>query len=297
MKLNDVVNGAIGPFADYCAGYLNPGASGLGYIAVLKLSVGSVATDMDIGLEGIVSYDRCEANDAYIGQINMLTASSFCGLNGAVWGYHLAQADGLRETLLGTVKRQDGVEVPIYSVLPLLDAGYRLFGSADQRRFNPLPGAMVVCANKSATALAKPGTTNKVWCAIALAMSEDRDSAANLFIEDASDTDSSGAQPYDDLLKNIAASILACGADQNVLYKEIFVGYKSVEVDAGTVGCALTCAPYVILAGDAVPPQRTADVLLDMTLSDWEKSLNLPPLPPYPLDGLPRELVPVARRE
>ena len=72
--------------------YLNPGASGLGYIATLKLSVGHLIADMDFVLEGIVSYDRAEKNDAYIGQINMVTASSFCGLNGAIWGYDLALA-------------------------------------------------------------------------------------------------------------------------------------------------------------------------------------------------------------
>ena len=88
MSLPDVVNGAVGPFDPYCMGYLNPGASGYGYISTLKLSTGVVSmAGLDQGTEGIVSYDRCEKNDAYIGQINMLTASSFCGVKGAVWGY------------------------------------------------------------------------------------------------------------------------------------------------------------------------------------------------------------------
>ena len=291
MELKNVVNGAVGSFDDYCAGYLNPGASGLGYIAALKLSVGSVETDMDIGLEGIVSYDRAEANDAYIGQINMLTASSFCGMNGAIWGYHLARADDLTGNRLHLLKRHDGADVPVYSAVPLLDAAYRLFGSDSQRRFNPLPGAMVVCANKSQTALAPANQTTKVWCAIALAIAADRDTAANLFIEDASDTASTGETPLDDLVKNIALSILACGADQNVLYSEIFVAYKWIEVDSNTVGCALTCAPYVTLARNAIPAGQDASVLVDMSISQWEASLKLPPLPPYPLDGLPKTLV------
>jgi histidine decarboxylase len=83
ISLPDVVNGAVGPFKPYCMGYLNPGASGYGYISTVKLSTGVVKTaSLDPGTEGIVSYDRCEKNDAYIGQINMLTASSFCGVNG-----------------------------------------------------------------------------------------------------------------------------------------------------------------------------------------------------------------------
>jgi histidine decarboxylase len=281
MKMTDIVNGAIGAFPDNCAGYLNPGATGLGYIATLTLSVGKVKADMDIGLEGIVSYDRCEADDAYIGQINMLTASSFCGMNGAVWGYDLARADDLTETRLSTLRRHDGIDIPVYSAQPLLDAAYRLFGSQSQRRFNLLPGAMVVCANKSWTTLAPPGKTTTVWCAIALAIAEDRGKDANLFIEDASDTATTGPRSLDDLVQNIAKSILRCGADQGVLYKEVFVGHKSIEVDEGTIGCALTCAPYVTLPKSAIPHGKPASTLLDLTISEWEKEMKLVPLPPY----------------
>ena len=100
MTLDEVVNGAIGPFDDYCDGYGNPGASGLGYISVLKLSTGTVVKNLDTVLESIVSYDRAEKNDAYAGQINMLAASSFNGINGAVWGYDLARHDGLIDGLI-----------------------------------------------------------------------------------------------------------------------------------------------------------------------------------------------------
>jgi histidine decarboxylase len=281
VEMNEIVDGAVGAFSDKCAGYLNPGASGLGYISALTLSVGQVKADMDIGLEGIVSYDRCEADDAYIGQINMLTASSFCGLNGAVWGYDLARAENLTSTKLSTLRRHDGVDIPVYSVQPLLDAAYRLFGNQSQRRFNPLPGAMVVCANKSWTKRAPAGKSTKVWCAIALAIAQDRGRDANLFIEDASDSQTTGEKSLDDLVQNIAKSIMRCGQDQGVLYKEIFVGHKSVDIEEGIVGCALTCAPYVTLARNAIPAGKPASALLDMTISDWEHELGLKPLRPY----------------
>src|SRR4051794_35402511 len=142
MSLNDVVNGAIGSMDDYCMGYMNPGASGDGYIATMKLSVDKVSLEgLDKGAEGIVSYDRCEKDDAYIGQINMGTASSFCGINGALWGYHLAQADNLRGNMLfeypGPMYPPDEKlpaqgTVPVYGVAPLLDAAERLFGRMDQ---------------------------------------------------------------------------------------------------------------------------------------------------------------------
>ena len=178
LTLADVVNGAVGPFAGYCDGYGNPGASGVGYVSVLTLSTGKVLKKMDHVLEGIVSYDRAEANDAYVGQINMIAASSFNGLNGAVWGYHLAKSDAIAT---GTVKplmvkkRHDGADVPIWPVTPLLDAGEKLFGSADARRYPLLPGAHVVCATKGRNG---SGPTS-VWCAIALAIAEDRERDSN----------------------------------------------------------------------------------------------------------------------
>ena len=115
MNRAEVVNGAVGPFDDYCDGYGNPGSSGIGYVSVLKLSTGTVAKTMDSVLEGIVSYDRAEKNDAYAGQINMIAASSFSGLNGAVWGYDLARHDGLSDGSIKTLmtrRRSDGSRDP-----------------------------------------------------------------------------------------------------------------------------------------------------------------------------------------
>ncbi|MBA7712407.1 Histidine decarboxylase proenzyme [subsurface metagenome] len=113
MTIEAVVNGAVGPFDSYCDGYGNPGATGLGYISVLTLETGTVASDMDEVLEEIVSYDRAEARGTYIGQINMITASSFNGMNGAVWGYHIVKADSIANNTLKPLfmkKRSDGRE-------------------------------------------------------------------------------------------------------------------------------------------------------------------------------------------
>jgi histidine decarboxylase len=273
LTLPEVVDGAVGPFEDYCDGYGNPGSSGLGYISVLKLSTGMVLKEMDSVLEGIVSYDRAEKNDAYAGQINMIAASSFNGINGAVWGYHVARHDGFIdgsvEPLMSS-RRPDGSEVLVYPVDPLLDAGERLFGSAEHRRYPLLPGAHVVCATKEITI---SGPTS-VWSAIALAIAEDRQHDSNLFIEDvgegaAGDTDGERANTLHTRMQNIVESVILCGEDQNVRYKEIFVGFKTQWIPEGYVGCALTCAPYVVLARNAVP--NPASGLLDMSLSEWER--------------------------
>ncbi|NOZ23243.1 MAG: histidine decarboxylase [Planctomycetes bacterium] len=280
LTLPKVVRGAVGPFDLYCDGYGNPGASGVGYISVLKLETGKVRKDTDELLEGIVSYDRAETLGTYIGQINMITASSFNGINGAVWGYHLAKADSIADGSLKPLfkkRRSDGVEIPVYPVEPLLDAGRRLFGTNENRRFPLLPGAHVICANKSCTI---KGPTS-VWSAIALAIAEDRQKDSNLFIEDCghsipAENDEARRAYLDRLMRNIAESIVRCGDDSNVKYKEIFVGYKTEWVPEGYVGCALVCAPYVVLAKKAIPAGATADRLLGMTLSGWEQAVGLP---------------------
>ncbi|NJP09451.1 MAG: histidine decarboxylase [Leptolyngbyaceae cyanobacterium RU_5_1] len=285
LPLPEVVDGAIGPFGPYCMGYMNPGASGYGYISTMKLSTGIVSVEgLDTGTEGIVSYDRCEKNDAYIGQINMLTASSFCGLNGALWGYHLATADAIANHTLRPMyyENQNGKQIPVYPVQPLLDTTERLFGSDRQRRFPPLPGAHVICANKSETQLGPCW----VWSAIAIAIVDNRNTGAHLFIEDAGHLPSvlSQTQVINELNatnRKVTKSIILCGEDQDVLYQEIYVGYKYQFTPANYVGCALTCAPYVLLARNAIPAGGPASRLLSMTISQWEKSLNLSPLPPH----------------
>jgi histidine decarboxylase len=240
--------------------------------------------DLDPGTEGIVSYDRCEKDDAYIGQINMLTASSFCGINGALWGYHLATADQIADGSLQPMYMQsqpNGPDIPVYPVAPLLDAAQRLFGIEVQRRFPPMPGAHVVCANKSATQL---GPT-WVWSAIGIAICDDREAQANLFIEDANNygnqftTEQEVITFLEQSQQAVTQSMALCGQDQGVFFNKIFVGYKYVYADVNQVGCALTCAPYVVLAQGAVPQSGPAS-MLNMTISDWEQALGIPPLPP-----------------
>ncbi len=289
-----VVNSAISSERDFCMGYLNPGASGNGYITTIKLSTGLVdisqplAGDIkfDQGTAGIVSYDRCECNDAYIGAINMMTASSFSGQLGAIWGYDLAVADNLRGTKLYDQTWPGSDPVPVYSILPLLNATERLFGRQNQRRFNPLPGSMVVCANKNATNDPSQIRRGWVWSFIALSILEDRSKGSNLFIEDCSIIDNNDGsvtdQEVDRLIREtyqkVTVCTVLCGVDQNTKYREIFIGYKIARFDERSVGCALACGPYVTLARNAIPQGCNPSDLTDMTIGEWERALALEPL-------------------
>jgi histidine decarboxylase len=306
FSLADVVNGAIGNVAGNCMGYMNPGASGSGYIATMKLSVDKIdMTGLDPGAGGIVSYDRCEKDDAYIGQINMGTASSFCGVNGALWGFHLAVADQIKDHTLEPMFNYPGPGYPpdeklppqgvvnVYPVAPLLDAAERLFGRMDPsgngendlRRFPPLPGAHVICANKDASGMG-PGY---FWAAIGIAIAQDRDTQANLFIEDTGiDTESTSPQQAQAALQthlqNVAKSMVLCGQDQDVVYTEIFLGAKFIWTGANEWGCSLACAPYVVLAQDAVQKLPQPDYLCGLTIDQWEASVGFAPLPPSPVN-------------
>jgi histidine decarboxylase len=159
-----------------------------------------------------------------------------------------------------------------------------------------MPGAHVICANKDASG-AGPGY---FWSAIAIAMAEDRGAQANLFIEDADIISAKkvvtpeGAtsyvptpqQVYAQLhqhLRNVTKSMILCGQDQDVVYTKIFAGVKFIFANEEEWGCALTCAPYVTLAQQAVPAGKQAATILEMTIDQWEQAVKLQPLPPAPV--------------
>ena len=117
-----------------------------------------------------------------------------------------------------------------------------------------------------------------MWSAIALSIAEDRERDSSLFIEDvgqdvAGDTPAERENALHARMEHIVDSVVLCGEDQGVKYKEIFVGFKTEWVPEGYVGCGLTCAPYVVLARNAVP--NPASKLLDMSLSQWERQFAM----------------------
>ena len=280
---------AISPYENYCDGYGAPGAQGNGYVSVLKVSVGTVEKTDDFLLDGIVSYDRAEINDAYVGQINMLTASSFCGIAGQVWGHDLAAHNDIIEKKIKPVleiDQYDGSKLHVYDAKPLLEAGIELFGTEKERRFTLLPGAHTICANKGITAYRpkedrplKEGEAYGVWCFIALSLSADRDNCADLFIEDAGLwTKNDSAEDLKAFLeehrKSVAWSVVSCGQDSHVLFERTYVGFAYTIMKPGEIGTSLTCAPYVSLARNAVPSQGF-NSLNKISLKEWLKDRDL----------------------
>ena len=144
------------------------------------------------------------------------------------------------------------------------------------------------CTAKSASSKLDPEgkpVPGYVWSYIALAIANDRWNDSSLFIEDcgfyASSTDDplNTIVPYlDDKQQRVINSVLLCGLDQKVTYKEIFIGYKYLYCGPGEYGQALACAPYVLLAGQ-VYSNDSAQALVDMNLIEWAEAV-LPKTPP-----------------
>lgn len=218
----------------------------------------------------------------------MLTASSFCGIAGQVWGHDLAAHDDVAAKKIQPVLEAtqfDGSKLPVYDAKPLLEAGIELFGVEKERRFTLVPGAHTICANKGVTAYRpkedrplKEGEAYGVWCFIALSLSADRDNCADLFIEDAGLwTKNDNAEDLKKFLeehrKSVVWSVVSCGQDSDVLFERTYVGFAYTIMKPGEIGTSLTCAPYVSLARNAVPTNGF-NSLNEMTLTEWLKDMK-----------------------
>ena len=116
----------------------------------------------------------------------------------------------------------DGIEIPIDPVTPLLEAGEALFGTADPS----LPGSHVVCATKDITI----GESKTVWSAIALSTAEQTTVTPACSSRTSATTTPVGPGEGENALharmEQIVHSIMLCGEDQDVHYKEIFTGVR-----------------------------------------------------------------------
>ncbi|MDT8757199.1 histidine decarboxylase, pyruvoyl type [Sphingomonas psychrotolerans] len=301
-----VVTGAIGPYADFCGGTAGRGASGTGYVTGLKLAVGITSTrTLDEGTSRIVSGDRCRVAGSYIGQTNLLIATSYSGLDGVVWGLDLAVAPRIGKGALQPLFLQPepgGSDIPVLPIEPLLEATRALVGTRDcrfgppaARRFPPYPGVHLVAAYKSGAGFG-PGW---VWSVLALAILEDRNVGSNLFNEDGgiygdAGTGEAAMEAFlQRTLRFVASSIVECGRNHGVRYGRIYMGAKALFIPSGYYGCAIACGPYLTLAQRAVPRSWSAADLCRVHTAEWEKALNLPPLGPTdPVFLPPGETVP-----
>lgn len=260
---------AVGRFPDHCEGYFACDAPG--YLLGISLKIGRVPCGLvcpgSTLLDEINAFDAAEVDGANMGQLNVITVSSFCGPQGTIWGYDVcAPADG--HARLGTVQRGDH-SAELYDLSSLTRSFERLMGDLDAPRFPFMPGSHVPAAMKMKTTR-EPGT---LYAALALGIPENRRRDACLMMENPGflpvGTDWEGARAA--ILDSMAHSVLAVGENQRVRYRQVFVGVTSVAVGPGEAACAMALAPYFRLAQNAFVGDLS---MARLTLEGWEAAMR-----------------------
>ena len=273
MGKKDILAGAMSDYESYCDGFFGSNAScHKNYITGVILNIGVVkkkySHEGSILLDSILAFDQAEVASTNMGQINMITVSSFCGPAGLIWGYDIARHPdiGKNKYLLGAV----GGKIPVYSAEPLKQAMFKLFGNINDKRFPLLPGAHVPCAGKH---ISIDGPRH-IYAALAFGISKNREKDACLFMEDVGfingDTGQYKKELKEKILSNMANSVIQIGKNQKIEYKEIFVDMVDTVIKPNEVGCALVAAPYFTLAQKAVPG-NDLNSLATCDINKWEK--------------------------
>lgn len=216
-------------------------------------------------LDNIIAFDKAEGSHANITQTNMITVSSFNGVNGALIGYDLIKQNLERHPLLADEEKFSN----IYSAEPLFETTKALFGTVKDKHFPIFPGQHIMCAYK---AINKNGPCI-MYGALAIAIPSDRLQNADLFMEDhgtisGKHTKSAHIDQEQSILDHLILSTQRIGENLGIEYEKIFVGFKQLSVQAGEVGCIITAAPYIHIAQRAIP-NKDLNWLEHITLNEW----------------------------
>ncbi len=266
-----IIRQAKSPYHDYCLGYPGSGYYFTGFM------MGSSATPLKFTHEGsgmldqINAYDLAEVNDTYLGQVNMITVSSFCGPQGLIWGYDVARtatADPSEILSPGIFGKYEGIE--ILNGANLRAATRALWGTKGDLHYPFLPGSHVFAASKF---LSHQGPAI-LYGAFAVGIPEDRANDACLFMEDVG-TIVALYNPFfkedyssykTKIIENIIDSVLQIGENQGVRYATIYADLITQKVGANEIGGVLVASPYFLLAQNAYSaPDHLAE-----TLDEWK---------------------------
>ena len=264
MSVEKAINFAVGPLDDHCLGYNLRGNYFLAFHVAATAVPARFSLEGSPRLDAVCAFDEAEVDGAYLGQLNVITVSSFCGPHGLIWGYHVARSPELRGERLFS-RTSGGREIPVYSAEPLLAAGRALFGTRERKRFPILPGSHTPAAMMTHTQ-AGPGA---IGAAFGLGIVGDR-RGAHILMEDVCPLPESEVGGRS-LVRRVAEGVLVVAEAQRLAVSEIFVGVRTAEIKAGQYGCALALLPYFKLARRALPG-GSAERLAAISLPDWEKS-------------------------
>jgi len=266
-NVSHILPNVVSPFDHYCS------ASGMqpidAYVTTPLIATGvAPLNSSQNGLDKIVAFDRAEGELANITQINMVTVSSFNGLNGVVLGYDILPQELQRHSLVNSA-----LYPHVYDATPLFEATQALYGTVQEQRFPIRPGQHVLCASKTFYHVGPC----VIYSALALAIAEDRSRNADLYMEDpgllSADYDTHVSEEQQAaVIERLIHSVEQISQNLGVRYEKVFVGFKYRHVKAGEVGCAIAAAPYIHLARNAIP-HGDPQLLQEMTLHQWQEAV------------------------
>ena len=277
MNKNEFIRGIVGRYGKYCDGFA---LSNWAYVTAVTVHTNIMEHHLSLSklvdpskLYQINAFDLAEVSGPYMGQINMITVSSFSGPNGFIWGYDLAKNEDLdvfkKEPLLTlTNNRDDKNKIVVYSASPLIAASYELFGTEKEKHFPLYPGSHVPCVNSFYHSMPKD---KYVFSAIGIGIVEDRTKNTDLFMQYADGIKKSinEDEAKVEIIKALAESVIEVGRNQRLKYKEIYVEVEIKKIPNNKYGCAFTAIPYLLLAKDAIPNQKV-EILSTLSLSKWK---------------------------
>lgn len=290
-NIKSSLKNAISSHEQYCDGF-----HGGNYITGIVLNVGVADLKFHHSgswlLDSIIAFDRAEVASTNIGQINMITVSSFCGVGGLIWGYDIARHPNLykKHELLKDYHIKGGLikkNIPVYSAEALQESLFKLFGSIKEKRFPLIPGAHVPCAGKHISMIGP----KHIYAAMGFGIAKHREKDACLFMEDIGqineevnfyehdngfvnkNKNSNTQEIKTKILKNMAKSIIEVGKTQNIEFKEIFVDMVDIVIKENQVGCALVAAPYFSLAKNAIS-ENDLSLMSKYSLFEWENQFK-----------------------
>ena len=279
-NITGILPNIVSPFDIYCS------ASGMqptdAYVTTPLITTGVAPIECSHSgsdlLDKIIAFDKAEGEFANITQTNMVTVSSFNGLNGAIWGYDLLPQELTRHPLV------DEDQFPyVYDATPLFEATQALYGTVQEKHFPIAPGQHLLCAYKT---FYHTGPS-VIYGALALAIAEDRSRNADLYMEDhgtltVGHGNVVSPEQQSAVIENLILSVERISQNLGVRYEKVFIGFKYRNVKAGEVGCAITAAPYIHIARNAIPHNDPA-FLQSIKLDEWKKYVKkdfMDPMPP-----------------
>jgi histidine decarboxylase len=257
-----IIKGAESPHDNYCMGYPGQGPYFTGFVmssSAVPTKLGNKGSSV---LDRINAFDMAEVNDTYLGQINMITVSSFCGPHGLLWGYDIARTGEF--SINDELELSDINEFPNFEILSgknLRASTRELFGTRNNKKFPLFPGSHVFTAQKF---ISSPGPIN-LYGAFAVGIPENREKNACLFMEDIGHIKNESREEKRKILKNMICSIEAIGENQIVNYKTIYIDIITQKVGKNETGGVLVASPYFLLAKNAYISSTIPD-----TLKEWK---------------------------